>query len=624
MTEVKANPGAPAVRLYYSYFRDDNSRFVSEYERIKILNQAGLKYANVEIVLNSGDSIKELKARTIHPDGSVVEFTGKPFEKTVNKGHGVKRLAKTFTLPDVTVGSIVEYSYVKIWYGRRVWLVSEWQLEGELYTIKERFRYRPFLGAVNIPSEWDRFNRTSQAMCSYSNKVGAPSPQKGKDGLMEIELDDVSTFEAEDYMPPQSDYKPTVMCYYGGREFASAEQFWPVWEERISKFNEQWLGKASGVREAAEQAVGGETDPEKKLRRLYARAQQVRNLSFERERTANEEKKEKLKPNENVHDVLEHGYGSQWEIDGLFVALARAEGFDASLIATSDRSTRSFSRMILWLGQFDGVAALVNLNGKDLILDPGTIFCPFGTLDWKHSAATAWSFKPGKFFTTPEGQSSVSYRTAKLQLADDGTATGEIILEFHGQEALVRRLDGLETDEAGKRKLLEDEVLTWFPSGSQAKVLNSQGWESTEDPLVAHIHVDSPLYASVAGKRLVAPVYFFPAPFKSVFDPPSRSYPMVFSFPFAEKDEITLQIPEGYSLESAPSSREAGLPNVASYQVSSSLLGNKLTTSRNLHFDHVSFGGGKYYVLQSFFKVVQAGDGTQVVLRAESANAGTK
>lgn len=625
MTTLKESPGASAVRLYYSYFKDDNAGFISVYERIKILTQAGLTYANAEIPLDPRDSIKELRARTIHPDGSIIDFTGKPFEKTIIKGHGIKYLAKTLALPDVTVGSIVEYSYVKIWYRARVSLVSEWQLQGDLFTVKERFRFRPFLGVVRVPSEWDRFDRKSQALCSYSNAAGAPAPQKGKDGLMEINLDNVSTFVSEAYMPPQSDYKPTVMCYYGGREFSSPEQFWPAWQERISKGDDEWIGKTSALREAAEQAIGGEPDPEKKLRKLYARAQQIRNLSYERERTANEEKRENLKPNENAHDVLQHGYGTHWEIDALFVGLARAAGFDAYLIGTSDRYERSFSRMVLWLGQFDKAAALVTVNGKDLALDPGTRFCPFGTLDWRHSSAPAWSFKPGgMFLTTPDSQNSLSQRTAKLELADDGSAKGEITLEFHGQEALLRRLDGLDTDEAGKRKLLEDEVLAWFPSGSHVKLLDSQGWESTDDPLVARFHVEAPLYASVTGKRLVAPVYFFPTPFKTVFTSASRSYPMAFSFPFSEKDEITLVIPQGYSLEAAPSSRKAGLPDIAGYEVTSSLLGNKLITSRSFHFDQVSFSPGKYYVLQNFFRVVQSGDGTQVVIRADSANPGAQ
>jgi hypothetical protein len=81
VNDVPGNRAAPAVRLYYSYFRNDDKKFELRYERIKVLNDAGRSYADVEIPLEPKDSLKDLKARTIHPDGSIIEFTdvGYPF-----------------------------------------------------------------------------------------------------------------------------------------------------------------------------------------------------------------------------------------------------------------------------------------------------------------------------------------------------------------------------------------------------------------------------------------------------------------------------------------------------------------------------------------------------------------
>ena len=117
MTSEPLAPGAPAIILYRQVDRDDNihtSRIEDNYFRIKILTEEGRKYADVEIpFLKGNEDVVNVKARTIRPDGSIVNFDGKVFEKELVKGREgeMKYLAKTFTLPDVQVGSIIEYFY---------------------------------------------------------------------------------------------------------------------------------------------------------------------------------------------------------------------------------------------------------------------------------------------------------------------------------------------------------------------------------------------------------------------------------------------------------------------------------------------------------------------------------
>jgi len=98
--------------LYRQVDRDDNAPDEIIYARIKILTEEGRKYGDVEIPYNkSTESVRGIQARTIRPDGSVVNFEGTMFEKPLVRGRGIKLLAKTFTLPEVQVGSIIEYRY---------------------------------------------------------------------------------------------------------------------------------------------------------------------------------------------------------------------------------------------------------------------------------------------------------------------------------------------------------------------------------------------------------------------------------------------------------------------------------------------------------------------------------
>ena len=114
MTSEPLAPGAPAIILYRQVDRDDNIHTPHEdnYFRIKILTEEGRKHANIEIPFVKGlDDLANIRARTIKPNGSIVDFDGKVFEKELVKRRGAKVLAKTFTLPDVEVGGIIEYFF---------------------------------------------------------------------------------------------------------------------------------------------------------------------------------------------------------------------------------------------------------------------------------------------------------------------------------------------------------------------------------------------------------------------------------------------------------------------------------------------------------------------------------
>src|SRR5271156_1371983 len=116
MTAQPEVPGAAAVYLFREETTEDDLHMFSIYVRLKVLTEGGKEHANVELGYasfdsGSGTSITDIAGRTIHPDGTIIPFTGKPYEKLIEKTQGVKVMSKVFTLPDVEVGSIIEYRY---------------------------------------------------------------------------------------------------------------------------------------------------------------------------------------------------------------------------------------------------------------------------------------------------------------------------------------------------------------------------------------------------------------------------------------------------------------------------------------------------------------------------------
>ena len=111
MTSDPAAPDAAAVYLFRQETSDDKLHIHSLYARIKILTEKGKEYGDVEIPPYQGRtfSIRAVQGRTIHSDGTVIPFTGKPIEKLLIKRGNLRVMTKVFSLPDVQVGSIIEY-----------------------------------------------------------------------------------------------------------------------------------------------------------------------------------------------------------------------------------------------------------------------------------------------------------------------------------------------------------------------------------------------------------------------------------------------------------------------------------------------------------------------------------
>ncbi|MGZ4854961.1 MAG: DUF3857 domain-containing protein, partial [Candidatus Angelobacter sp.] len=615
MKQVPGSPGADAVQLYYADFINDQEQTEFFYHRIKILNEKGKNHADVELIVPPDGSISSLKARTIQPDGKITDFTGKPFQKTVIKARGVKVLAKAFTMPEVTVGSIIEYKYKIDWPG--IITDNYWTIQHELYTVKESFRMKPYSGGL------EGFESGYQVAALYSHMPNNIKPlQKG--GGYELEVEGMPAFESEGYMPPEEDLKPQMRFFYISTGNSTPEKFW---QEAGRKWNDQvehFIGNRKEISQAAAQAIGNETDPEQKLRKLYARAQQIRNLTYERDRTELELKKEKLKSNQNAGDVLARGTGDRDDITRFFVALARAAGFDASIVRVSDRKNKFFDKGLLSRRQLDTEIAVVNQAGKDIYLDPGTKFCPYGYLRWIRTSTMGIKLdkKGGVFVTAPAAgyDKATIRRNAEMALDGGGNLKGTITVKFEGGDALEHRLDELDTDEAVKKKNLEDELQGWLPTGAVIKLTKSEGWETSDGPLTAVFSVEMPGYASAAGKRLLVPAYLFQARQLDAFKHVDRKFPVYFPYAFGEVDRVNISVPGGYTLENTPQQQTARL-GYAAYQNLAQFDGKQLVTQRILQVNGIFFRLDVYPEVKDFFSKVQAGDEQQAVLTGGSTNA---
>ncbi|MBZ5586239.1 MAG: DUF3857 domain-containing protein, partial [Acidobacteriia bacterium] len=332
ITSEPEAPGAPAIILQRRVDRDDERSQEVQYFRTKILNEEGRKYANIEIPFYKGYvEVKNIRARTIKPDGSVSNFDGQIYERDLVKGRWVRYVAKTFTFPDVQVGSILEYSYnVDL---RGLLFDSRWILNSGLFTKSAQFSLKPRRHSnVPLSLRW-----------TWTLPLGL-EPREDPDHVIRMEASSISAFQEEEFMPPENELKSRVdFIYQQGFPDKDADAFWKKVGTRWNDGLDRFLGKPKPMEEAVRQIVSPNDSPETKLRKIYARVQVLRNTSYEVEKTQKEEKRSKEKPAENVADIWKHGYGNSVELPWLLLGLARAAGFEAYGCWVSNRNEYFFN-----------------------------------------------------------------------------------------------------------------------------------------------------------------------------------------------------------------------------------------------------------------------------------------
>ncbi|MGH9789367.1 MAG: transglutaminase domain-containing protein, partial [Candidatus Acidiferrales bacterium] len=344
---------------------------------------------------------------------------------------------------------------------------------------------------------------------------GLRPPKEAGSDRVEMEASNVAAFEKEDSMPPEKVVRPRVQFYYTKDLGETPDQFWTREGKEWNEFAEQFMKKRKAMEQAVAQTVSPGDSPDTKLRKLYARAQQIRNLTFEELKTEKEEKREKLKDNNHVEDVWTRGYGYRTQINRLFVALARAAGMDAAPVRVSERDEYFFIKNLLDWEQLNGEVAHVRVGGQEYYLDPGTVYCPFGLMPSERMGVMGIRLAAdgGTFVKTPEPQpeQGLIQRQAVLKLDGEGGLAGTLTVLYHGLEALERRINNLDEDEAGRRKGLEEEVKGSLPEGAEVRLERATGWEGTEEPLRAEFHLQIAGMAAHTGRRMLVPLSVFHA-----------------------------------------------------------------------------------------------------------------
>jgi Domain of Unknown Function with PDB structure (DUF3857)/Transglutaminase-like superfamily len=628
MTSQPQVPGASAVYLFREETTDDHLHEFSIYTRLKVLTERGKEFGNVEISFARGHygfTVEDVQGRTIHSDGTIVPFTGKPYEKLVEKTQGYKFMAKVFSLPDVEVGSIIEYRY-KLRYDDNVLQSPEWFIQSNLWTRKGHYLWKPINLNGNITVSNSRGQTSSFIAWTRILPAGTDVKQSQQIGtgqtLLDLIAQDIPPAPDEDYMPPVRSFTYRVLFYYAS--YRTPEEFWKNEGKYWSKLQEKFIGPGPVVAAAVKDLVAPTDTPDQKLRKLYAAVMKLENTSYTRQHSSTEEKAEGFKEVHTADDIWTRKRGNNDQITGLFVAMAKAAGLKAYVGAVTNRDRNVFSNNFLSLNQLDDDIAIVNVDGKDHFFDPGARFCPYEHLAWEHSLAGGirQSDSGTDFFST-RGESymfSRVQRVANLSVDQQGSVSGTITMTYMGDPSLHWRQRAVEGDSASLEREMRTSVERLVPSGLELKVKSIDKLEDYEQPLVLNLEVKGGLGSST-GKRILLPGDIFEANSKPAFPHEKREMAVYFEYAAVTQDAVRIKFPETLKVESLPASDKSMFEKTIAYSLLSESTPTSFTVRRNYTRGDILFPVEQYPSLRSFYSKMESKDQESVVLTSAPVQA---
>lgn len=608
-------PDADAEAIFWEVKVDDSQPgeiALRHYVRVKILTERGReKFSKIDLPGEFGTNTRDLSARVIKPDGSVIELKPEDFiERTVAQVSGYKVNATSFAVPGIEPGVIIEYRYRMVLIGGIS--VISLILQQEIPVQKLSYSFRPNLG--NLQMQYQSYNLPSQVKFVDQGKYSYG-----------ITLTNVPAIRKEPMMPPLNEIRPWVMLYYS-REFPiPPAEYWKRKSPLLYEGAAELYRINDDIKKAAAKLTEGAQSTEETLTRIYDFCLTgINNVSFNTTMTPRE--KEKIKDNKTPSDTLKRKQGTSAEIDLLFAALTTAAGLETQLAFMGDRSELFFDRTNANIRLIKPTCVAVRISNEWRFFKPGSRFLPYGMLPWYYEGQDALIPHPALLLWTRTPQAGPEKtrerRTGRFRLLEDGTLEGTVRIEYSGQLAYNRKLNNYDASANQREETLREEIKERLTTAELSDI-KIEGANEPKTPFVYAFNVRVPNYAQKSGKRWFLRPGFFEYGTKVLFPAAERKFPIFFHYPWSEEDDITIELPSGIELENLEDPAPIG-PEITQGVAGLSIKVEASVDRRTINF-HRSFyfgAGGQtliprvsYPAVKRLFDSIHVSDQHSIILR---------
>ena len=593
-------------------FDSDYNCILVFHKRIKILNDSGLEYGDVEILFDKeiGQSVNNIKASTyrLQADGKIKSTklgSRDVFESEIRKDLFMKK----FTLPDVSSGDIIEYTYKK-------------NLGNPFYLPDWKFH-------DYIPVQWSEIDMIIPSSLSYQMIF------KGRDSLHinnVVKLAKLSNnvraqrFQfAKKELPPvedlpflinRDDHVSELLTQLSSVNIPGSlkRNYFRSWESIAKELNErQDFGKQrpdGDIKDKVAELIADKTSELDKMESIYNYL--VQNFEWNGSYRLTTEK--------GIRDTFKDKKGSTGDLNFLLIEMLREAKIKASPGLLSTRDNGSVLTNFPLITQFNMVIAVLEIENSafsiDISLGARSYQFPHPKILYRNVFVIREDDSYGWLTSYPLSKTyqriSMNYSlvdSSKIDMTIEGRLNGAYSEQIR-QDVKSINFNSYWEDEYEDLPCI---------------LVDSSSFENLEDlskSINYTIQLSFDKDKSFALDQEL--IYFQPFLFRKLEENPfkkeTREFPVEFAYPFSDQLMIRIEIPDGFLVDELPETVRIQLPDGNGYySFMSSLSGNTLTFVSTTNIESIYYGPEYYSSLKELYQAKVDATNTTVVLKKESS-----
>ncbi|NVK51470.1 MAG: DUF3857 domain-containing protein [Flavobacteriaceae bacterium] len=604
---------AIAVVLYEqgnTYINPSRNYYLSTdyYFRIKILKKDGFKKGGIKIPFYRRESVENIKGVTYNMVASSLQKKHLLSKDIYINNETNNWRSVSFTLPDLKIGSVIEYRYTLTspYFNK----LNDWYFQSDIPKIKSEYESTILSNyKYNVSLKgYFKLNKNNPSVARRC--VSIPGLSEGSCHVLSLGMNDIPAFKEEGYMTSIKNYISRVTFELESYTSAdgTVEKYTDSWKSTDRKFKSgEYFGselrKSNFFKRNLPENLTNVADKLEKAKKLFYFIQD--HYTYNNNGFTYRKIDTKKSFNERVGNIADINIS-------LYNALKSA-GLNSYVALLSTRSIGLPTKVYPVISDFNYIVVLLKIDGKEFFLDATDKNLPFGLI--RASALNGYArvldFSNGSYWKNIEKFNTSNEKIdLNVVVSEDGETKGLLRVVNSGYNAVSLKSE-LNT-------IKEGAYLEEYENKNRIEInkYSVKGLNSDSKNVTQVFNFNYETTDAKVGNNFYLNPFFHEAIKINPFKLKKRLYPVNFTYTRNYSYRASIKINENFTVGRLPENKAFALPNNGGkFVFNIKNTNNKITIFFKFQLNRIEYTNEEYFALKEFFNQLVKVQSTLISLK---------